>query len=662
VPAAAWTFADGWIYLVLLFAILTVYGQIGSHDFVDYDDPIYVADNPHVHDGFSRSGVAWAFTSLDDSNWFPLTRLSHMLDSQLFGLDAGWHHWTSVLLHAISALLLFAILKRLTGARWPSAFVALAFALHPLHVESVAWIAERKDVLSALFWFLAIGAYLRYVERPSPLRYALVLAAFVCGLMSKPMIVTLPFTLLLLDYWPLRRLTVRAAVEKLPLIALSIAGSAVTLLAQSRGGSVAPLARLPLEVRVENVLISYVAYLGQFFWPSKLAFFYPYPDAFPAWQWILAALVLCAITVFTLIQRNRRPYLITGWLWYLGTLVPVIGLMQAGQQVRADRYTYIPLIGVTIMIAWAASEAGRFRRQMVGLAAVASLAWCVLTWRNLEYWQNSETLFTHAIDVTDQNYVAYNNLGSLRRRQGRFDEAVTDFAAAVRIQPKDPEAQANLGATLTTLGRTDEATTHLQQAIHLQPDYARAHTDLGSALVRARRMEDAIAQFQEALRLNPDNRDAEYQLAGVLMMQGQTAEAMPHFERALPYLVEKVRRNPSDGDLHFNLGGVYDMMGRPAEALQEFLTAARLRPDDPEFRLNLGLALESTSQPDRAMEQISAAILMRPDYVRAHYEMARLLADTGRKSEAVAEYSKTLKLDSSFEPAAQQLQELRQGH
>jgi protein O-mannosyl-transferase len=657
--AAARTLADRWIYLALLLAILAVFAQTGSHDFVTYDDRIYVGDNPHVRDGFSWEGVAWAFTSLDDSNWFPLTRLSHMLDCQLFGLDAGWHHWTNIVLHAASSLLLFALLKRMTAARWPSAFVAFAFALHPLHVESVAWVAERKDVLSAFFWFVTMWAYLDYVERPSPLRYALVLAAFVCGLMSKPMIVTLPFALLLVDYWPLRRLSVRAALEKIPLIALSLAGSIVTFLAQSQGHSVARLARFPLELRIENVLISYVAYLGKFFWPSKLAFFYPYPDVFPAWQWILATMVLAAVTVLALIERNSRPYLITGWFWYLGTLVPVIGLVQVGQQTRADRYTYIPMIGVTIMIAWAAAEAPRFRRQIVCGAAVAAVAWFVLTWRDLEYWQNSETLFTRAINVTEQNYVAYNNLGDVRRRQGRLDDAVSDFAAAVRIQPGDPEAQDNLGAALTIAGRTDEAIPHLQEAIRVQPDYAKAHVDLGSALVRAGRIEDALAEFHEALRLDPENRGAEYQLAGVLMMQGHAAEAMPHFERALPYLIDAVRRDPSDADNHYNLGGVYDMMGRASEAVQEFSTATRLRPDDPEIRFNLALALASASQPDRSIEQFRAAIHLRPDYAEAHFELARVLAAMGRKAEAAAEFSQTLKLDPSFTAAAQQLQNLQ---
>ena len=439
-----------WIYFALLAAILIVYSQVGTHGFVDYDDPQYVVDNPHVRDGFSWG---WAFTSLDQFNWFPLTWLSHMLDCQLFGLDAGLHHWTNVILHAISTLLLFGLLKRMTGARWASAFVAFAFGLHPLHVESVAWIAERKDVLSALFWFLTIWAYLNYVERPGPVRYVIVMAAFACGLMSKPMIVTLPFALLLLDYWPLKRFNV---IEKVPLIAMAMGASVITFIAQKQGGAVAVLDRVPVAARLENALITYIVYVAKFVFPTHLAVFYPYLRA-QSWQWVLAGLALLGMTVFVVWERRRRPYLAVGWLWYLGTLVPVIGLVQVGAQSRADRYTYIPTIGISIMIAWAAAELIQNRRALAWAGGAVAAMWCVLTWQNLTYWQNSETLFLHAIEVTDQNYVAYNNLGGLRRRQGRIADAVLDFENAVKIQPESPEALDNLGEALTTEGRAEEA-------------------------------------------------------------------------------------------------------------------------------------------------------------------------------------------------------------
>lgn len=653
---------DLWIYIALLVAILGVYAQAGSHDFVDYDDRIYVGDNHHVRYGFSWDGFKWAFTSLDDSNWFPLTRLSHMLDCQLFGLDAGLQHWTNILLHAIGTLLLFAILKRMTGGRWPSAFVAFAFALHPLHVESVAWIAERKDVLSALFWFLTIWAYLNYVDRPSTARYLGVVATFVCGLMSKPMIVTMPFALLLLDYWPLGRLKARAVWEKLPLIALSMAASAVTFFAQNQGQAVAQLARFPLGLRVENAIISYSIYLEKFFWPSRLAVFYPYPGAFPAWQWILAALVLAAITAAVFTERDRRPYLIVGWLWFLGTLLPVIGLVQVGVQARADRYTYVPMIGISIMIAWLSWEmfAGdRFRGLIVVCGAAAAVIWCVLTWKNLENWQNTETLFTHALQVTDGNFVAYNNLGTVLRREGRFSDAVLDFQSAVNLQPQSPEAQDNLGEALITAGRIDEAVPHLQEAIRLDPRYAKAHLDLGSALIPGGHAEEAAGEFAEALRLDPENRDAEYRLGGALMMEGRAADAMPHFFRALPFLIDGVRRDPDDADRHYNLGEVYALMGRTDESIAEFSTAVRLRPDDPEAHLNLGVALFSAHRAEAATEQFFAATHLRPDYVRAHFELARALESMGRRPEAEAELIETLKLAPGFAAARQELDRLK---
>lgn len=615
------------IYAGLLVATLAVYSQIGSHDFVDYDDPAYVANNPHIRSGFTWDSVRWAFTSIDDDNWFPLTRLSHILDCQIFGLDAGMQHWTNVVLHMMSALLLFAFLKRMTAARWPSAFVAFVFALHPLHVESVAWIAERKDVLGGLFWFVTIWAYLRYVERPSPGRYVAVLVAFGCGLMTKPMIVTLPFALLLVDYWPLRRLkaTPRVFLEKLPLIALSIAASIVTLIAQNHGRAVVALERFPFGLRLENAIISYIVYIGKFLWPTNLAVFYPHPGAIPTWQWILGGAALAGITLAVILERNRRPYLITGWLWYVGTLVPVIGIVQVGAQARADRYTYIPLIGVSVMIAWGAAEVVRYRRAVTWAGVAVAAIWCVITWRNVEDWRDTETLFTRAVEVTDRNFVAYNNRGLFRRRSGRIADALSDFERAAQILPEDPRAQDNLGEALTTAGRVDEAIPHLERAIRLRPDYAKAHLDLASALMRGGRVNEAAAELAETLRLDPDDHDAEYRLGAVLMNQGRTSEALPHFARVLPDLVDQVRRSPDDADLRYNLGEVYVLMGRTDEAIGEFGATVRLRPDD----------------------------------VQTHFELARALAARGRTDDAAAEYSQTLRLAPGFTAAREGLEKLQ---
>jgi len=647
---------DLWIYSGLLLTILAVYSAVGTHDFLNYDDPVYVTDNPHVRDGITWSGIAWAFTSTDESNWFPLTRLSHMLDSQLFGLSSGPHHLVNLALHVLSSLLLFAILRRMTKARWLSAFVALAFALHPLHVESVAWVAERKDVLSALFWFLTMWAYLNYVERPTSRGYLAVVAWFICGLMSKPMVVTLPFALLLIDWWPLERLKPfrHALVEKVPLILLSAAASVVTYIVQRRGGAVAISEHLALLPRLENALISYTVYIEKFLWPADLAVFYPYSEP-PAWEWIFGGVVVSALTAFAMHQRQRRPFLAFGWFWYLGTLVPVIGLVQVGSQSRADRYTYIPMVGVSIMLAWGARELIKSDRALAAAGLTTGLIWCGLTWRNLENWQNSETLFLHALQTTDRNFVAYNNLGTIRRRQGRVEEAISDFENAVRVQPESPESLDNLGEALTTLGKSDEAIAHLLAATRIRPTFVKAHIDLGSALMRAGRVEQSAAQFQEALRLDPANSDAEYRMAGALMIEGRPQEAMPHLQKALPELVETVRRNLDDADGHYNLGEVYGMMGRPAEAVLEFSSAVRLRPDDPEARFNLGVALSDENRLTEASQQFASATQLRPEYVKAHLYLARTLVKMGHRSEAAAEYSEVLRLAPGLDQARREL-------
>jgi tetratricopeptide (TPR) repeat protein len=647
---------DLWIYLGLLLVILAVYGPVGTHDFLNYDDPAYVTDNPHVRDGITWRGIAWAFTSTDEANWFPLTRLSHMLDCQLFGLSSGPHHLVNVVLHTLSSLLLFAILRRMTKARWPSAFVALAFALHPLHVESVAWVAERKDVLSALFWFLTMWAYLNYVERPTLGRYLPVVAWFICGLMSKPMVVTLPFALLLVDFWPLQRLKPvgRALVEKISLFLFSAIASVVTYVVQSRGGAVAIAEYLPLLARLENALLAYTVYIEKFIWPTNLAVFYPYTES-PVWEWVFGGAVVSALTALAIHQRQRMPFLAFGWFWYLGTLLPVIGLVQVGSQSRADRYTYIPMVGISIMVAWGARELIKSDRALAAAGITTGLIWCGFTWRYLEDWESSETLFLHALQATDKNFVAYNNLGSIRQRQGRIEEAVSDFEKAVKIQPGSPEALDSLGEALTTLGKSDEAIADLLAATRIRPTFVKAHIDLGSALMSAGRVEQSAAQFQEALRLDPASSDAEYRLAGALMNEGLPQEALPHFRNALPALVDTVRRNPDDADSHYNLGEVYAMMGRPAEAVSEFSLAVRLRPDDPEAHFNLGLALSDENRLTEASHQFVSATKLRPEYVKAHLYLARTLVKIGSKSEAAAEYSEVLRLAPGLEQARKEL-------
>jgi tetratricopeptide (TPR) repeat protein len=571
-----------WIYAGLLLATFAVYAQVGQFDFVNFDDPDYVTGNPHVRAGITAAGVKWAFTSVEAANWFPLTRISHMLDFQLFGLRSGWHHLSSVLIHALAALALFAFLHLATGAPWRSAFVAFLFALHPLHVESVAWIAERKDVLSALFWFLTLWAY---VGR----RYGLALAAFCLGLMSKPMLVTLPFVLLLLDIWPLRRWP--ALWEKAPFFALSAAASIATYLAQSGSGAVQAF---PLGLRIENALVSYVVYIAKTFWPARLAVFYPYPAAVPVWQATLAGLALLSVSVAVVLWFRAYPYLAVGWFWFLGTLVPVIGLVQVGGQARADRYMYIPMTGLAIILAWGAADLLR-RKEALAAVGVAACVVCVpLTWAQAEHWENSQTLFQHALDVTDGNYLAHHNLG-VALADLRLPDAIAHYRAALQIKPDSARAHTDLGTALAKLpGGLPDAIAEYQAALRIEPNAAIPHNNLGSALAASPDgLPQAIQEYEAALRIKPDYTDARNNLAeahynlGVELAQidGRTADAISHFEAAL-------RNKPNYAEAHNNLGVVLSSQpGREPEAIRHFEAAVTIKPNYADAQYNLGAAL-----------------------------------------------------------------------
>ncbi len=650
-----------WIYLALLAAIFIVYGQTASHDFLNYDDSDYVAE-PHVRAGLSPSGISWAFTSGYSSNSFPLTWISHMVDSQLFGIRSGPPHLINVALHAIATLLLFAFLKRVTSAVWPSAFVAFVFALHPLHVESVSWIAERKDVLCALFWMLTLYAYARYTEQPSLQGYAMVVASFSCGLLSKPMIVTLPFILLLLDFWPMRRFAGvpvrRLILEKVPLIVLSVGASVVAYIAQQRQATVAAVDQIPLALRIGNAFVSYFTYLRDFVWPANLAVFYPYIER-PAWQTMGAVLAICALTAIAIRSIRSRPYIAVGWFWYLGTLTPMIGLIQIGSQSRADRYTYIPLIGISIIVAWGAIELFRKRGWNPRLLTAAALgvcaAWAVVTWNDVQYWRSSVPLFEHALAVTDANYIAYNNLGVALRQDGNTHDAIDDFQHVVAIRPEDAEAQDNLGEALTAEGRIDEAAPHLLESVRLRPGFAKAHLDLGAILLRSGRIADAESQYRIAVELHPSDAAAQYGLGGVLMAQGRQQEALVHLELALPLLVAEVEMNPEGVDGHYNLGTLYGILGRTDDAIREFSQTIRQRPGDAQARFNLGTALASRNRLNEAADQFARAIQLVPEYAAAHFSLGRVFAAMGHRDEAIHEYRETLRLNPEDEEARRSL-------
>ncbi len=537
------------VSLVLALMTLLVYLPVRHHGFVLFDDPDYVTENRTVEAGLTWSGVKWAFSSGHASNWHPVTWLSHMLDCQLFGPNAGAQHLVNVLFHATNSVLLFGVLFRMTGALWPGAFVAALFAWHPLHVESVAWIAERKDVLSTFFGLLVLLMYERYVASSkvrspkSKVFYGAALLFFAMGLMSKPMLVTLPFVLLLLDYWPLNRMSgaatsnvLRLAREKWPFFLLAAASCVVTFLVQ-RAEAVLTLDRLPLDLRLENALVSCVSYLLKTFWPADLAVIYPLPKQIPWAQTILAASVLVAISWSLWHVRRQRPFLLVGWLWYLGTLVPVIGLVQVGGQAMADRYTYIPLIGVFIALAYGgANLVARLRFKPVTAAIFAGLlllGCLVVTNRQLRYWRNSETLFARAVAVTRDNAIARINLGVAFEQQGRRDKALVQYQTALRLDPGRVQVHNNLANLLDGLGQTNEALIHYREALRLKPDAPLAHDNFGMLLVQLGRFDEAMSHYAEAARLDPTDPQPHYLMGKARLRQGHSAEAVAHFRDAL---------------------------------------------------------------------------------------------------------------------------------
>jgi protein O-mannosyl-transferase len=556
------------IYLFLVAISVVVFGQTICYEFVNFDDDLYVYNTPAIQSGLTIKGIGLAFISPHARNWHPLTTLSHMLDCQLYGLNAGGHHATNIILHTIAVLLLFRVLRQMTGAVWKSAIVATLFAVHPLHVESVAWVSERKDVLSAVFFFLMLYAYTRYARAPSITRYLAVAILFVAGLMSKPMLVSGPIVLLLLDYWPLRRFdqpslasektrisktanerpVVRLLfLEKIPLFILSAIACVITFVLQKRAtGAIPPL---PFLWRVQNALVTYVIYIWKTLWPTRLAVFYPYPtNTLAIWEVILAIGFLLAITAAAIVFRRQRRYLLTGWLWYLVMLVPVIGLVQVGEQGHADRYTYLPNIGLFVVLVWFAADLAIVRRSRSRLAvtiAVAVLIVLALAWAafiQTSFWRNSETLWTHALAVTSDNDVAHNNLGYLCANRGELDKAISHFESAARIRSDKRDAhydlgsafvQMNLADALARKGRSDEAMVHYGEAIRLQPDYGDAYYNRGNVLFAKGRTDEAIADWEKTLQIQPNDADAYTGLGNALLQKGSPQEAISHYERAL---------------------------------------------------------------------------------------------------------------------------------
>jgi Flp pilus assembly protein TadD len=586
------TFERPDLLILLGLAVVTfgIYAQLIGHRFITLDDPTYIYENPIVNRGVSLAGLAWAFTTFHAGNWHPLTWIAHMIDSQLFGMFAGGHLLVNALIHAANTLLVFWFLLRTTHARWSSALVAALFALQPLHVESVAWASERKDTLSTFFGLLSLIAYVRYAEAPSIRRYAWVATMLALGLLAKPMLVTWPFIMLLLDYWPLRRfdITSRREVaikvwpllrEKLPLLVLVAASAVITFLAQSHAGAVRTFTEAPIALRLSNALVSYAKYVLLAFWPNDLAVNYPFPKAgIPAWQINGAALLLIAITAFCFFQRKIRPYLIVGWLWFLGTLVPVIGLVQVGAQTMADRYFYIPSIGLFIAIVFGLADIAERRRIAPWLsAAIANavlLVLATLTNAQIHLWSDSFTLFNHALSVAGPSVMVEDCLGLALHKNGQLDEAVPHFEKALQMRPDDDTALLTMGVTRFYQGRMPEAIEYAQAAIRSLPDSPKAHNLLGMALSKQNRNEAALDEVRRASQLAPKDAEIRNNLGLALARLGRMPEAIDQFHEAL-------RLEPDYATAHANLGWALLESGKPRESIPEFEAALHL---DPEFK------------------------------------------------------------------------------
>ena len=576
------------VYSVLTLSTLLVFGQVRNFDFVKYDDHLYVYENPHVLNGLTGDGVVWAFTTNRTGYWHPLTWMSLMLDCQLFGANPGWIHLMNLILHLANTLLLFAVLRKMTGALWQSAFVAAAFAIHPMHVESVAWIAERKDVLSTLFLLLTLAAYVSYVRCPGLVRYVLTLLLFALGLLAKPMLVTLPFLLLLLDYWPLNRFdspkTERQShrtvpvvnkrhilyliiIEKIPLITLSVVLSVITFLVQRSGGAMVGIDVIPLKLKFANAVISYAKYMGKMFWPQNLAVFYPF-DArtIQFWQVMLCALLMIVVSVLAIRFGRKQRYLPVGWFWFVGTLIPVIGLVQVGGQSLADRYTYISYIGLFIMIAWGLPELlsrWPYRKIALGLSMVIALTTLgICTHQQVSLWNNSITLFSHAIEVTQNNALAHNSLGNAYDDLGRYQDAIEAYKQAIRIKPDYNKAHNDLGVAYGKLGRYQEAIDEYNQTIRINPDYAEAYYNLGVAYGKLGRRQDEIEAYKQTIRIKPDFAEAYLNLGVAYYKLGRYQDAIEPYKQA-------IRIRPDFVLAHYNLGVAYLVIGDKSSALEE---------------------------------------------------------------------------------------------
>ena len=659
------------VCLFLVIATLAVYWQVQNFEFVNLDDHSYILRNQYVRPGLTFEGINWAFSFPGFDYWHPLTWLSHMLDCHLYGLRPGKHHQISLILHIVNSMLMFMVFKRMTGAVWKSAFVAAMFALHPLNVESVAWLAERKNVLSTFFWMLTMLTYIYYSKRPSFYRYLLIFFVFALGLMAKPMLATLPFVLLLLDYWPLGRykmvqsdgnhetrktikpgfqwpLILRLVLEKIPLLALSVVSIFLSSLAVQRLGIVVSTALVPMKLRVYNALVSYVSYIKKMIWPHNLAVYYPYPQTLPLWQVAGAGLLLVCISFIVFRAVKSKPYLAVGWLWYIGTLVPVIGLVQAGLwPAIADRFVYVPLIGLFIVIAWGVPDlVARWRSREIKLATLSAALISILmttTFLQAGYWTNSIMLFEHALDVTDNNYIAHHKLGEALEAEGKTDAAIRHYSETLRIRPDFVSTHLILGVALRGQGKFNKAIDHFSKVLRLKPDYAEAHKELGIALEGQGNFVEAIRHYLKALEIKPDYAKAHNKLGIILARQGRDKEAIYHFYEAL-------RISSSYSDAYFNLGKVFANQGKIEDAIFHYRKALQFSPNMAQVLYNLSwiTATHENEEIRNGEEAVKLAERLckinQYSHPLALDALAAAYAEAGRFDAAVSTARKGLKL------------------
>ena len=645
------------ICILLSALVLAVYWKVQYHEFINYDDGRYITENKHVKSGLSKENFIWAFTHSHSSNWHPITWLSHMLDAHFYGLNPNGHHLTSLGLHIANSLLLFLVLCRMTGEVWKSCFVASLFAFHPINIESVAWVSERKSVLSTFFWLITTWAYINYVQKKNFIRYSIVFLFFILGLMSKPMLVTLPFVFLLLDYWPLNRFKIPPAnkppsakevnqikssllslfIEKIPFLVLVVGSSTITLIAQKSWGSIVSLETAPLTSRISNALVSYLKYLEKMVWPNNFSIFYPYPtDGFVLWKVLMSVLVLTTITFVSIRLIKKAPYLAVGWFWYLGTLIPVIGLVQVGQQAMADRYAYIPFIGMFIIIAWGLPELLKnylFRKKLIlFLAGIYFSVLMTLCWIQLQYWENSIKIFQHAINVTVKKYPSfvgiYNNLGVVLIAQNKFEEARTNLKKAVELQPNYPESQNNLGYALSELNRFSEANIHYKKAIRLKPDYAEAHNNLANSLSKKSNFNQAIFHYKKAIQLKPEYSEAHFNL-------GVTLNKWNHSEEAISQLEEAIRLEPNFFQAHLALGNILILKDKFERALYHLEITIKIDPNNSIAHNSLGSILGQQGNLKKAIAHFNTSLKLNPFYEEAHQNLGTALAGMGLPEQAV---------------------------